>query len=75
LTCGTCHAIPPATGQHDWHVNSLGYSCSVCHGSGYSSTTVNSATHMNGVVNLVTSVGYNTTAGTCSNSCHGTRTW
>jgi fibronectin type 3 domain-containing protein len=77
LTCGTCHAIPPATGQHDFHVNSLGLSCSACHGSGYSSTTVNSATHMNGSVDLLSSVGFNKGAGTCSTlNCHGgSRTW
>jgi len=73
LTCGTCHAIPPATGQHAFHVAM--FSCANCHGSGYSPTTVNSATHMNGVIDLMTSVGWNGTAGTCSNSCHGNRTW
>jgi fibronectin type 3 domain-containing protein len=77
LTCGTCHAIPPATGQHNFHVNSLGFSCSACHGSGYSSTTVNSATHMNGSVDLLSSVGFNKGAGTCSTlNCHGgSRAW
>ena len=73
LVCGTCHAIPPATGLHDFHVNSLGFSCAICHGTGYSRTTVNAATHINGVVNVVPSLNWNGT--TCSPGCHGTQTW
>jgi hypothetical protein len=72
--CGSCHAIPPATGQHDWHVNTLGYQCSICHGAGYSSTAVTATTHMNGVVNTLASLNYS--AGTCgSPGCHGSRAW
>ena len=73
--CGSCHAIPPASGQHDFHVNSRGYQCSSCHGAGYSSTAVTAATHMNGVTNTVASLNFNATASSCSPSCHGTRTW
>ncbi|RII27971.1 MAG: hypothetical protein CXR31_05935 [Geobacter sp.] len=76
LVCGTCHAIPPATGQHDFHVNSLGYSCAICHGTGYSSTTVNTTLHLNGVVDVVSSIGWNATTSTCATpGCHGSRTW
>lgn len=74
-TCGTCHAIPPATGQHSFHVDSQGYDCSTCHGTGYSSTVVTAATHMNSVVNLATTIGWNATLRRCSNSCHGTKSW
>lgn len=70
--CGSCHAIPPATGHHSFHTFA---GCATCHGTGYSSTTVNSATHNNGVKNVVTTIGWNATTRTCSNSCHGTRTW
>jgi fibronectin type 3 domain-containing protein len=70
--CGSCHAIPPATGQHTFHVG-IGYTCLTCHGTGYSSTTVNTATHLNGVVNVVNTLNWNGT--TCSPGCHGTRTW
>jgi hypothetical protein len=73
--CGSCHAIPPATGQHDWHVNSLGYQCSTCHGTGYSKTTVNTATHANGTIDVVASLNYSSSANSCSPGCHGTRTW
>ena len=52
--CGTCHTIPPASGQHAFHVGTLGFSCSICHGTGYSATTVNAATHANGVINVQT---------------------
>ena len=73
--CGSCHSIPPASGQHDFHVNSMGYDCSRCHGTGYSSTAVTATTHMNGVLNVVNTLNYNATAGSCSPGCHGTRTW
>jgi fibronectin type 3 domain-containing protein len=72
-TCGSCHAIPPATGQHSFHI-SLGYLCAICHGTGYTSTTVNAATHNNGVKNVVSNLGWNgTTCGTPG--CHGSRAW
>lgn len=74
--CGTCHAIPPATGQHSFHVTTLGYSCAICHGTGYSSTTVNTTLHLNGVVNVVSTMGWNPTTSTCATpGCHGSRTW
>lgn len=74
--CGSCHAIPPASGQHSYHVASLGYTCGKCHGAGYSSTAVNAATHNNNVVNFDSATPvWNATAGTCTNSCHGSRTW
>ncbi|ACH38895.1 lipoprotein cytochrome c [Citrifermentans bemidjiense Bem] len=71
--CGSCHAIPPATGKHAYH--STRATCANCHGTGYSTTTVNAATHANGVKNLTTSIGWNSTNRTCSNSCHGTKAW
>jgi mono/diheme cytochrome c family protein len=71
--CGSCHAIPPSSGHHSTHKSK---SCSVCHGTGYSSTSFNAATHNNGVVNIDTAAtGWNAAKGTCSNSCHGTHTW
>jgi hypothetical protein len=74
--CGSCHAIPPGTGKHSRHVSSLGYSCSICHGTGYSPTTATAATHMNGVTNVVSTLNFNATTGTCgSPGCHGSRTW
>ena len=74
-TCGTCHAIPPATGEHSFHVGSMGYDCSRCHGTGYSSTAVTATTHMNGASNLATTIGWNATSRSCSNSCHGNKSW
>ncbi len=73
--CGSCHTIPPSTGQHTYHVSSRGISCSTCHGTGYSSTTVNTATHANGTTDLMSSLNFNATASSCSPACHGTRTW
>jgi fibronectin type 3 domain-containing protein len=76
LACGTCHSIPPASGEHDYHVNNRNYGCDRCHGTGYSKTTVNAATHDNGVLNFGNSLtSWNAGAGTCTSSCHGSRTW
>lgn len=76
LACGSCHAIPPTTGRHVFHVNSENIECISCHGPGYSSTTVNTATHNNGVVNLVSTIGWNATTSTCATpGCHGGRSW
>lgn len=73
-TCGTCHAIPPALGEHQFHA-ARGYDCSRCHGTGYSSTAVTATTHIDGVKNLVGTIGWNATSRSCSNSCHGTKSW
>ena len=73
-TCGSCHAIPPTTGQHAFH-RSQNIACATCHGSGYSNTAVNAATHNNGVRNLTTTISWNATNRSCSNSCHGRKSW
>lgn len=70
--CGSCHAIPPATGQHAKHRSR---SCATCHGSGYSTTTVNAATHNNGVKEVGGTSGWDSTSRTCTNSCHGRESW
>jgi hypothetical protein len=71
--CGSCHAIPPSSGRHSRHSFT---SCATCHGTGYSSTTTNAATHMNGAVNIISTLNYNATTGSCgSPGCHGSRTW
>jgi len=47
VTCGSCHAIPPAatpTGTHPTDAN-----CATCH-TGYSATTVNKGLHVNGTI-------------------------
>jgi hypothetical protein len=74
-SCTTCHAIPPATGKHARHASIT--SCNTCHGTGYSPTTVNSATHQNGVKNVVTAspVGWDASTRTCAAACHGTKSW
>jgi len=74
-SCGSCHSIPPTTGQHTFHVTSQKYSCSTCHGTGYSATTVNATTHNNGTIDVVSSLNFNATASTCAPACHGSRSW
>lgn len=76
LVCGSCHTIPPPSGEHAYHVTTRKYGCDRCHGSGYSATTVVSGTHDNGTVNLANSIsGWTATTSTCANSCHGNRVW
>jgi len=72
--CGSCHAIPPSAGKHSKH-RSQNIACATCHGSGYSTTSVNAATHANGVKNLTTTIGWNATNRSCANSCHGSESW
>jgi predicted CxxxxCH...CXXCH cytochrome family protein len=57
--CTSCHGAPPPA------PHSTSTACASCHGTGYSTTTVNAATHMNGTVDVI--------AMTCT-SCHGTST-
>lgn len=73
LSCSSCHGNPPGTGGHARH--SSGYQCGSCHGAGYSSSTVNAATHRNGIKELLASIGWSATSQSCANSCHGTGTW
>jgi predicted CxxxxCH...CXXCH cytochrome family protein len=60
VDCTSCHANPPATPPHA----NTALACSLCHGTGYSTTAVNKTTHLNGVVNV------DQGALTCT-SCHG----
>jgi len=73
--CGSCHAIPPKTGQHSFHYPSRA-TCTTCHGAGYSPTAVTAATHNNGTVNVLSSLNFNAATSTCgSPGCHGSRAW
>jgi len=73
-TCGSCHALPPANGKHSKHA-SKGVACATCHGSGFSTTTVNAALHNNGIKNLTSTIGWTSSSRSCANSCHGTERW
>ena len=57
-SCGTCHGLPPAAPHPDV---GAGSNCGSCH-TGYTATTVNLATHVDGKVDVANL--------TCS-SCHG----
>ena len=54
-TCGTCHGLPPG-GTHP-----AGTACASCH-TGYTATTVNLTTHLNGVIDV---------SNLSCTSCHG----
>ncbi|WP_242360177.1 CxxxxCH/CxxCH domain-containing protein [Anaeromyxobacter sp. SG17] len=71
-SCNQCHGVPPASGEHFEHSE---YACSRCHGTGYSTTTTNSATHMNNVADVPFAF-YDRTTRTCSSTgCHGYQRW
>jgi mono/diheme cytochrome c family protein len=70
--CGSCHGLPPDTGEHREHRSR---SCGTCHGAGYSANSVNSVTHNNGLKELLASTGWNPTSRSCANSCHGKESW
>jgi predicted CxxxxCH...CXXCH cytochrome family protein len=79
VTCTSCHGSPPSTGKHLKHVGEA--DCGGCHPGGYSSGpggtgTVNQATHIDGTKQVGgTGTGWNATTRSCSNSCHGSKTW
>jgi predicted CxxxxCH...CXXCH cytochrome family protein len=69
--CGTCHGSPPSTGHHRDHASR---SCGDCH-PGFTATSVNLATHIDGarqVGNQVTA--WNAATRKCT-GCHGADTW
>ncbi len=71
VTCTSCHGLPPSTGHH---LNHSSRDCGDCH-PGYTRTSVNQATHVNGtkqVGNRITS--WNATTRQCV-GCHGSDTW
>ncbi|HET8538899.1 MAG TPA: CxxxxCH/CxxCH domain-containing protein [Anaeromyxobacter sp.] len=71
-SCNQCHGVPPASGEHFEHSE---YACSRCHGTGYTTTTTNATTHMNGVADVPYAF-YNRATRTCSSSgCHGSERW
>jgi predicted CxxxxCH...CXXCH cytochrome family protein len=85
-TCGLCHDLPPKDRAHLYHVDTLHYRCSYCHGIGYEADsatgafTVNQLTHMNGDTDVVFTApwddsgkaAYDKSVAQCSNVyCHG----
>lgn len=50
--CGSCHGRPPNTNLHVFHVVERGLDCGTCH-AGYTFTSTNPATHVNGTRNVV----------------------
>ena len=71
-SCNQCHGVPPDSGEHFEHSE---YACSRCHGTGYSTTTTNATTHMNGVADVPYGF-YSRSTRTCSSTgCHGSEHW
>ena len=73
--CGTCHGLPPSSGRHGQSEHRV--SCGYCHASGYSSTTVSAALHVDGKLEVQgTRIRtWNATTKACQPTCHGTETW
>lgn len=70
--CGTCHAIPPRTGEHEEHLGESSggtpITCNTCHG------PLVAATHVNGVRNVALPA-WNPQLRTCAQACHEARSW
>jgi predicted CxxxxCH...CXXCH cytochrome family protein len=73
-SCGSCHGAPPTSGRHAKHVVDKGYACGQCH-AGYTASTVVAATHVDGLKQVGGTSGWNATTRSCSNGCHGTKSW
>jgi predicted CxxxxCH...CXXCH cytochrome family protein len=89
LQCANCHAFGTAqynsfvSGEHDRHVNQIGFACIVCHNTTTLAAghfTALSTTAMEGPASatvggtaLVTN--YNPATGSCTNICHSPETW
>jgi hypothetical protein len=74
MTCGSCHQANPTTGEHPAASNSphSAYGCDRCHGAGFTlNTSVNKDSHVDGQINKITSIGWNATTRSCTNTCHG----
>lgn len=61
--CGSCHASPPATGQHEMHVVVEAVACGACH-TGYTSASVDAAIHVDGTIDAK-----------ALNTCHCSGNW
>ncbi len=76
-TCTSCHGDPPASGDHGG--SHAQFECGACHGLGYTSSTVVTATHVNGVKNVggpsAALPSYDPVTRTCAAACHGPRQW
>lgn len=74
--CGTCHGLPPRSGEHgeDEHRQ---VSCSACHGGTYSSSAADRTLHLNGLLDVRGSRirSWNPTTRRCSPTCHETESW
>lgn len=59
VACDSCHATPPNTGRHVFHVTTRKIACSTCH-AGYDVTarTADDKLHMNGVPDVVLQNGH-----------------
>ncbi len=71
LTCGSCHAIPPASGAHATHVSTENYDCEVCH-TGYSaiSETTSESDHINQLADVAIATAYLGSYDSANESCN-----
>ncbi|MBI5067626.1 MAG: CxxxxCH/CxxCH domain-containing protein [Deltaproteobacteria bacterium] len=78
MTCTSCHGDPPPTGEHEVSEHQAA-GCAACHGTGYSTTTANPASHLDGLKNVggagsrINS--WSAGSRTCAPACHGSEQW
>ncbi|HET9754562.1 MAG TPA: CxxxxCH/CxxCH domain-containing protein, partial [Myxococcales bacterium] len=73
--CGTCHGVPPTSGQHGRSEHRV--SCGYCHGGTYTQTVADKTRHFNGIfeVNGPRIRTWNASTHSCQPTCHGSETW
>jgi predicted CxxxxCH...CXXCH cytochrome family protein len=79
LGCTGCHGNPPVSGQHDLHVNQLGWWCADCHTGAINYSNVIGPRHLDGTRDVVFfSPGSTWDGAFCTSACHEsgeTRSW
>jgi predicted CxxxxCH...CXXCH cytochrome family protein len=79
LGCTGCHGNPPGSGQHDMHVNQMGYRCADCHSGTADYSNVIGPSHLDGARNVqYFSPGSTWDGSSCTSACHddgGSRSW
>ena len=80
--CASCHGYPPATGQHDFHINTVGAWCADCHAAtvsfpaGVGDPGQALPSHVDGKVEVqFFTPGTTWDGANCTSACHGGDTY
>jgi hypothetical protein len=76
LGCQSCHPNSGLSGAHGLHLG-FGFGCQTCHSDTVSNATTikNTALHVNCTKDVKGAFTYTSSTKTCSNGCHGPKSW